>query len=69
MKEYQRVVEEKKDLDTKLEELDGFIEGDPEFEKVDGEEKVRLRKQRTFMQNYSEILGERIAAFPKEEGK
>jgi len=67
MKDYQqRVVDEKKELDGRLAKLDDFIENAPLFGTVDPPEQYRLRKQRALMRDLSELLGDRIAAFPKE---
>lgn len=57
-----RVIEEKKDLDEKIEKLDAFIHGDtyPTLEEV---ERMRLMRQFCHMKDYSNVLGERIAAF------
>ncbi len=59
----ERVVKEKQALDQKLDGLGAFLVGDV-FRGVPVEEQVRLRFQHWIMQKYSEILGERIAAFP-----
>lgn len=59
----QRVVDEKAELDTKAEKLSAFIGSSPVFETLDAEEQERLRRQNDLMWQYSEILGERIAAF------
>jgi hypothetical protein len=58
----QRVIEEKQELDAKLDKLNQFIDS-PQFLVIDGEEQKRLRLQRTFMLAYSNVLGERIEAF------
>lgn len=64
MPEYQkRVVAEKKELDEKLAKLTAFIGGGV-WLKLPIEESVRLNKQREYMDGYSRVLGERIAAFP-----
>lgn len=66
MRKYQnRVVEEKEQLDKNLEELVAFINS-PEFCSVDPVEQRSLRVQRRLMQQYSDILGKRIAAFSAE---
>lgn len=63
MKPYQqRVVQEKSDLDEKLERLRVFI-GTDEFDALDHAEQQRLEKQLWAMRDYSGILNERIAAF------
>lgn len=62
----ERVVTEKSELDSKIEKLTAFINGD-KFGEVDPAEQDRLQRQLTTMQDYSDILDERIAAFPAEE--
>jgi hypothetical protein len=57
-----RVVEERADLTTKIHKLDMFF-GTPIFASLAEMEQVRLKRQHSAMQTYSEILGERIAAF------
>jgi hypothetical protein len=61
-----RVVEEQQQLDTKIEALEKFIQSPApgHFPALDGAEQRRLRAQLTAMRTYSDILGERIAAFP-----
>lgn len=58
----ERVVTEKEDLDGKLSKLTAFFDGTI-FLALDGAEQGRLREQAQVMRRYSEILGERIAAF------
>ena len=58
----QRVVKEKEELDEKLEKLLRFFMGDV-YKKLDIAEQDRLSAQATAMKRYSDILGERIAAF------
>ena len=58
-----RVIDEKCDLDQKIERLTQFIEKNALFEGLDDAEKSRLRIQKCVMESYSTILGERIAAF------
>lgn len=66
MKPYQqRVVEEKAELDKKIEALNAFIEESPIFGTLDSDEKTRLKDQSMVMQEYSDILDERIEAFDK----
>jgi hypothetical protein len=61
----ERVVQEKKELDEKLAKLDAF--GRTDFYKtLPDDEQGRLNRQHSFMEEYSRILGERIAAFPAE---
>ena len=63
MEAYQkRVVEEKKELDEKLEKLIVFLDSD-KFDRLPPEEQDRMSRQQEVMEEYSDILGERIAAF------
>ena len=63
MEAYQlRVVEEKKELDEKIERLKAFMEGSI-FASLDRDERSRLTLQLEHMNGYSEVLGQRIAAF------
>jgi hypothetical protein len=59
----QRVVDEKTELDDKLVKLDAFIVGSEIFKDLPEDERTRLRKQAGFMKGYSDVLGDRIAAF------
>jgi hypothetical protein len=59
----QRVVDEKKELDDKLSKLTAFISESPIFKNLTPDERKRLSDQHYHMQNYSDILGARIAAF------
>lgn len=58
----ERVVNEKAELDVKLSKLREFFQGSV-IDTVDDAEKDRLRRQAEVMDDYSAILGERIAAF------
>jgi len=58
----QRVVAEKAELDEKLNKLEAFFES-PIYNKLDCSERKRLQLQASFMRAYSDVLGERIAAF------
>lgn len=58
----QRVVEEKLALDTKVKALETFLSA-PLFDSLDVAERGRLRRQLQIMQEYSSVLGERIAHF------
>lgn len=74
MKPYQcRVVEEKREMDRRLESLMNFFIGAANqtgiFESLPEAEQSRLRIQYAVMQSYSTILGERIAHFPPEKEK
>jgi hypothetical protein len=59
----QRVVDEKAELDSRLEKFNLFF-GTATFAFLPDEEKERLFQQQAHMSAYSRILGERIAAFP-----
>jgi len=64
MQDYQqRVIDEKKDLDAKIERLETFIDGSAMFAELPSDEIIRLRRQVYTMRLYSEILRDRIAAF------
>jgi len=66
MKEYQkRVVEEKIDLDAKIEKIHAFLISAPDT--LSSEEYCRMSRQMTAMRKYSEILEERIEAFERIE--
>ena len=60
----QRVVDEKKELDEKLDKLKAFIETNSIFTSLPTDERGRLEKQFDVMAEYSSILSQRIAAFP-----
>jgi len=60
----QRVVNEKTELDTKSAALFEFVVHNSIFPTLDPTEQERLKKQHDVMGQYSDILGERIAAFP-----
>jgi hypothetical protein len=60
----QRVIDEKRELDGKIERLLAFI-GTKIFAKLPAPEQKRLRRQEVLMELYSEVLAERIHAFPK----
>lgn len=63
MKPHQeRVVAEKAELDAKLEKLTAFIGGET-YRTLDEAERERLNRQKWAMKLYTDILGERIAAF------
>jgi hypothetical protein len=59
-----RVLDEKRDLDERLQKLVAFI-GTPTWLSLDRQERDRLSWQRHHMEGYSRILHERIEAFPK----
>lgn len=58
----QRVVEEKQELDAKIERLMEFLTTNI-FDGLDKGEKSRLRIQLAAMETYGTALGERIAYF------
>lgn len=58
----QRVVDEKTDLDKLREKLTAFF-STPIFHGLPESEQIRMERQAVAMRTYSEILGERIAAF------
>lgn len=59
----QRVVDEKRDLDEKIEKLSAFMKT-AGFGSVQTDEQARLHGQLVVMVAYSELLKDRIAAFP-----
>jgi len=64
----QRVVEEKLDLDVRLFRLSSFLPTEPFYETSEAEQ-MRLQRQEMLMRLYSQVLGERIAAFKNPEAK
>lgn len=58
----ERVVQEKKELDERLDKLKAFFSSEL-YQKLDYDETVRLREQADVMKEYSDILLERIAHF------
>lgn len=58
----QRVLDEKRELDEKLEKLMAFIRG-PVFETIAPDEQERLKRQSHHMDLYSGVLAERISEF------
>ena len=65
----QRVIDEKAEMDDRLTKLSAFIDaGKGAMQTVPAEEFVRMLVQSGIMKEYSEILGERIAAFPPPPG-
>lgn len=60
----ERVIEEKRELDERLEKLNNFFNTQT-FKDLHPLEKERMRKQIDYMNGYSRILGERITAFRK----
>ena len=59
----QRVVDEKMELDGRIERLEQFTTGKIFFDLAD-EEKDRLSLQLKLMKQLSEVLGDRITNFP-----
>lgn len=59
----QRVVDEKFDLDERRHKLHTFMLGNPVFKALDEDEQDRMKRQYNAMTLYSDVLGERIAAF------
>lgn len=63
MKPYQeRVIAEKRELDERGDKLEQFILSD-RFSALPAPEQERMKRQLEIMGEYSEVLGERIAAF------
>lgn len=58
----QRVVQEKTELDSKMDKLSAFVDT-PVFASLPEAEKERLARQLYHMGQYREVLFERIAAF------
>lgn len=59
----QLVVDEKRELDERLAKLDAFILDNPIWTTLDDDEKERMARQSKAMAQYSQVLGERVAAF------
>lgn len=62
MPHQQRVIDEKTELDERLKRLAAFF-GTHVFASLPLEEQDRLARQKQHMDAYSNVLGERIAAF------
>ncbi len=58
----QRVVQEKADLDAKIPPLLAFFKTNECYD-LPMDERSRLMRQSVLMREYSQVLGERIAAF------
>lgn len=58
-----RVVEEKRELDEKIEKLTAFIFKGSAYKTLPEDEQNRLNRQHAIMTGYSQVLGERIANF------
>lgn len=63
----QRVINEKAELDERIQKLNAFVRGDVFFN-LAYIEQMRLCRQLTVMREYSTILYERIANFPRTTG-
>jgi hypothetical protein len=61
----QRVIDEKKELDEKLDKLKVFIATSPVFASLSADVRNLLGRQFDAMADYSGILAQRIALFPK----
>ncbi len=59
----QRVIDEKAELDSKLEKLNTFINVSDTFNHLDSEDQELLEDQANCMAEYSAILRARIARF------
>lgn len=59
----QRVVDEKKELDDKLEKLSKFIDNEDLFFALEIEDQDLLGEQEDLMKRYSEVLQKRIERF------
>ena len=59
----QRVVDEKAELETRVNKLNDFIAHSEIFPTLPADEQERLKRQNDIMWQYFEVLGERIAAF------
>ena len=65
MTSYQeRVVREKEELDERIRKLVVFL-GTKMFFDLPVDEQKRLRRQELIMELYSDVLADRIAAFPR----
>lgn len=58
----QRIIDDKMELDSKLKKLTHFIDSDF-FNNLSRDQQSRLERQREIMVQYSDILGERNAAY------
>lgn len=59
----QRVVDEKRELDDKIQKLDVFVRNDTMFRSLSTLDQRLLREQLVVMHDYHRILGERIELF------
>jgi hypothetical protein len=60
----QRVVDEKRELDEKIARLEAFRKGDL-YKDLPWQDCALLTRQQVYMQDYSNVLGARIAQFPQ----
>jgi hypothetical protein len=58
-----RVIEEKEELDNKIAKLKSFINESPVFVEMAEKQQKLLCQQYCHMEDYSDVLGERIADF------
>lgn len=61
----QRVVDEKAELDEKINKLDEFVNHSTIYPNLEMKEKMNLTLQLLYMQSYSRVLGDRIEDFTK----
>lgn len=59
----QRVIDERDDLDTKIDSLSTFIQTNIIYNNLPIDERQRLTRQVVLMRKYSQVLSERIASF------
>lgn len=59
----QRVIDERDELDTKIESLSTFIQTNIIYNNLPIDERQRLTRQVVLMRKYSQVLSERIASF------
>ena len=62
----QRVIDEKRELDDKISRLVPFLSSDT-FKTIPPAEQGRLKRQSRIMQEYADVLGERIGEFTEEQ--
>lgn len=58
----QRAIDEKTELDERIEKLNKFL-ATGTFAELPQDEQDRMQRQAKYMRRYSEILGQRIEAF------
>ena len=59
----ERVVAEANELRERFTKLTAFISGSDTFKTLDAQDQELLRRQRSYMGDYLDVLGERIARF------